>query len=58
MTGFPASMWLVGAGKLTRYQAAVLAAGRPGPFVFGPLVIQERIEDGRFARRVQDADDS
>ncbi|MCH8924424.1 MAG: serine/threonine protein kinase, partial [Planctomycetes bacterium] len=42
--------WLVATGKLTRYQAALLSAGRPGPFVFGPFVITDRIDNGRLAR--------
>jgi serine/threonine protein kinase len=44
------AQWLVAGGVLTRYQASVLAAGRPGPFVFGDFVILERIERGRLAR--------
>ncbi len=44
------AQWLVSRGTLTKYQAAVLAAGRPGPFVFGPFVVVERIERGRLAR--------
>ena len=42
--------WLVAGGVLTRYQASVLAARWPGPFVFGDFVILERIERGRLAR--------
>ncbi len=42
--------WLVTGGKLTRYQAALLAAGKPGPFVFGPFVVVDRIEKGRLAK--------
>lgn len=42
--------WLVATGKLTRYQAALLSAGRPGPFVLGPFVITDRIDNGRLAR--------
>jgi hypothetical protein len=41
--------WLVAGGVLTRYQASSLAAGRPGPFVFGEFTITERIEAGRLA---------
>ena len=41
--------WLVAGGMLTRYQASLLAAGRPGPFVFGEFTITERIEAGRLA---------
>ncbi len=46
--------WLVASGKLTRYQAAVLLTGRPGPFRFGPFVVTERIEKGRLARLFRD----
>jgi serine/threonine protein kinase len=41
--------WLVSGGTLSRYQAALLAAGRPGPFVFGDFVICDRVETGRLA---------
>jgi serine/threonine protein kinase len=44
------TQWLVANGALTRYQASLLAAGRPGPFVFGDYVISERIDGGRLAR--------
>ncbi|MBL8828554.1 MAG: hypothetical protein JNM18_16340, partial [Planctomycetaceae bacterium] len=40
--------FLVGT-KLTPYQAKILLAGRPGPFVYGDYVIYERIETGRMA---------
>jgi hypothetical protein len=40
--------FLVGT-KLTPYQAKILLAGRPGPFVYGDYVIYERIETGRLA---------
>ncbi len=48
----PASLaeWLIAQGKLTRYQASVLLAGHPGPFVFGDFVLCERIESGRLAQ--------
>jgi hypothetical protein len=42
--------WLVSTGALTPYQAKVLAAGRPGPFAFGPFVVRDRIEKGRLTR--------
>lgn len=42
--------WLVRRKKLSRYQAAVLLSGRPGPFVFGDFVITARIESGRLAQ--------
>lgn len=44
------AQWLVATGRLTRYQAALLASGRPGPFVFGPFVVTECIENGRLAQ--------
>ncbi len=44
------AQWLVARGTLTKYQAGVLAAGRPGPFIFGPFVVYERIETGRLAK--------
>lgn len=40
--------WLVGKGVLSRYQAAVLLAGRSGPFFFGDYKINERIAQGRL----------
>ncbi len=44
------TQWLVANGTLTRYKASLLAAGRPGPFVFVDYVIRERIDGGRLAR--------
>ena len=44
------SEWLVSGGVISRYQASLLAAGRPGPFVFGDFVISDRIETGRLSR--------
>src|SRR4029079_4510731 len=43
------AQWLAASGVLTRYQAAQLAAGRSGPFVFGDYTITERIDSGRLA---------
>lgn len=43
------TQWLVAERVLTRYQAAQLAAGRPGPFLFGDYTIAKRLETGRFA---------
>jgi serine/threonine protein kinase len=42
--------WLVSQKKLTAYQAGVLKSGRPGPFVFGPFTVTQRIDRGRLAR--------
>jgi hypothetical protein len=41
--------WLVAQNIFSRYQAAVLLAGRPGPFVYGDYTIYDRIESGRLA---------
>ncbi len=42
--------WLVAEKKLTRYQADILLSGRPGPFVFGPFTIIDRVPRGRLER--------
>lgn len=36
------SEWLVANGVVSRYQAKVLMAGRPGPFCFGDYVVYDR----------------
>ncbi len=41
--------WLVAANLISRYQASILLAGRPGPFVYGDYRIYDRIEKGRLA---------
>ncbi|HEX7446401.1 MAG TPA: serine/threonine-protein kinase [Pirellulales bacterium] len=41
--------WLVQANKISRYQARVLLAGRPGPFFYGDYCVYDRIEAGRLA---------
>ncbi len=41
--------WLVATKVLTPYQAKILLAGRPGPFVFGPFVITDRVQQGRLS---------
>ncbi|HEX5443345.1 MAG TPA: hypothetical protein VFW87_05940, partial [Pirellulales bacterium] len=41
--------WLVQANKLSRYQARVLLAGRPGPFFYGDYGVYDRLEAGRLA---------
>ncbi|HEY2838221.1 MAG TPA: protein kinase [Pirellulales bacterium] len=41
--------WLVANKALTRYQAKILIAGQPGPFVFDEYVVTDRIESGRLA---------
>src|SRR5438876_10044045 len=41
--------WLVAEEVITRYQALVFLAGRPGPFVFGDYRVFDRVETGRLA---------
>lgn len=41
--------WLVGQNVLSRYQASILLAGRPGPFAYGDYKIYDRVESGRLA---------
>ena len=36
--------WLVSQEKLTRYQAKILLAGRPGPFVHGQYLVEGRLK--------------
>ncbi len=40
--------WLIERGMLTRYQARLLLAGRPGPFFFGNYRVYDRVESGRL----------
>src|SRR5690242_10156681 len=40
---------LVQSGKLSRYQAKILLAGKPGPFVYGDYVVYDRAEGTRLA---------
>jgi eukaryotic-like serine/threonine-protein kinase len=40
--------WLVARNIFSRYQATVLLAGRPGPFVYGDYKIYDRIDAGRL----------
>ena len=47
-TGQALADWLVGQKTITRYQAKVLLARRPGPFLFGDYKVLERL-DGRLA---------
>jgi serine/threonine-protein kinase len=44
-----AAQWLMDLRAITRYQAQVLVAGKPGPFFFGDYKIYERIDKGRLA---------
>lgn len=41
--------WLVSHGKLTHYQATVLLAGKPWPFLYGDYVVEDRIKQGPMA---------
>jgi serine/threonine-protein kinase len=38
--------WLVSVQAISRYQANVLLAGRPGPFIYGDYQVYERLEQG------------
>lgn len=41
--------WLISRGVLTRYQTAVLMAGRAGPFLYGPYRLYDRLAGGAAA---------
>ena len=41
--------WLIQSNKITRYQAKVLLAGRPGPFFYGEYCVYDRADAGRLA---------
>ena len=43
------AQWLLSRRVISRYQAKILLAGRPGPFVYGDYVVQDRIAAGRLA---------
>ena len=40
----PLPEWLLSTRAMTRYQAKVLLAGLPGPFVYGDYVVADRLE--------------
>src|SRR5688500_615617 len=42
------SEWLISQHVLTRYQAKVLLARRPGPFLYGDYKVQDRLDSGRL----------
>jgi eukaryotic-like serine/threonine-protein kinase len=42
--------WLISQNVLSRYQASILIAGRPGPFVYGDYKVYDRVKDGRLAK--------
>lgn len=41
--------WLVAGQYLSRFQANLLLARQPGPFVFGPYRVYDKIDSGRLA---------
>ncbi|HEV3025869.1 MAG TPA: protein kinase, partial [Pirellulales bacterium] len=41
--------WLLHSGRVSRYQAKVLLAGRPGPFVYGDYLVHDRSENARLS---------
>src|SRR3954453_10980002 len=43
-----AAQWLLDMRAITKYQAQVLLAGKPGPFFFGDYKVYERIDRGRL----------
>jgi len=43
------AQWLVSQNVISRYQAAILLAGRPGPFCYGDYRIHDRLDRGRLA---------
>jgi serine/threonine protein kinase len=45
--------WLQSQNLITRYQAKILLAGRPGPFVYGEYAVEDRIKDGPLASHFQ-----
>ena len=40
--------WLVTRNVLSRYQATILIAGRPGPFYYGDYKVYDRVDGGRL----------
>ncbi|HET6883987.1 MAG TPA: protein kinase [Pirellulales bacterium] len=40
---------LIQSGKITLYQAKVLAGGKPGPFVYGDYLVYDRVEAPRLS---------
>ncbi|HWB09759.1 MAG TPA: protein kinase [Pirellulales bacterium] len=40
--------WFVQSGRVSRYQAKVLLAGRPGPFVYGDYLVHDRSDSARL----------
>ena len=48
-SGKTAAEWLVTRNVLSRYQATILRAGRPGPFYYGEYKVYDRVEGGRLS---------
>ena len=48
VNGKAVAEWLVSRDAVTRYQAAILLAGKSGPFFFGDYKLCARIEKSRF----------
>jgi serine/threonine protein kinase len=42
------AQWLVSHGTLSNYQAKVLLAGQPGPFLYGEYTVYDRVASGRL----------
>ncbi len=40
--------WMISQNYLSRYQATVLLAGRPGPFFYGDYKVYDRVDSGRL----------
>src|SRR4051812_44954946 len=47
-TSLTLAQYLIAENILSRYQAKILLAGRPGPFVYGDYTINDRITEGRL----------
>ncbi len=45
----PLAEWLVSRNVLSRYQTAILLAGRSGPFYYGDYKVYDRVDKGRLA---------
>ena len=36
--------WMLSTGEMSRYQARILLAGKPGPFLYGDYLVVDRLE--------------
>ena len=36
--------WMLASGEMTRYQAKILLAGKPGPFLYSDYLVTDRLE--------------